>query len=316
MQQIDADEFTEQQYARLLEMMDELRIQQKDTNYYRTHQDLFYRMDRCLNQRQGYRHVTPESQAANKSYLGDPWHHTLRYQMHLKDQKQHVWHTGLVLDKDAGEAWQKRLPWADSFSLFAAYQSRTGIVRQAIAGHYRLQLGSGLVLNQQFTLGKNVMGNEFLRQTPRLSPHASTSESGRMLGTALRLRLHPHLELLPFVSFQPIDGVVERDTLTSWATDGYHRTTSEERKRNSSWLINIGTRAQTMGEWWEVGVNVLYSRFEHNYCRPLRQYNQHYYRGQELAQGSVDYRLRYWGFQLRGEMAIDDRGGWAMIHGL
>jgi len=190
------------------------------------------------------------------------------------------------------------------------------MIRQAIIGHYRLQFGSGLILNQQFTLGKNLIGSEFLRLSPRLTPHASTTESGHMQGAALRLRFGNHFEILPFVSAQQIDGTLVNDTLTSWSNDGYHRTQNEADKQHNAWLTNIGIRAQAMGEWWEMGTNVLYSQFEHDFIRPQRSYNANYFRGHQLAQCSMDYRLQYLGFQMRGETAIDDQGGFATIHGL
>lgn len=132
----------------------------------------------------------------------------------------------------------------------------------------------------------------------------------------MRMRLTPHLEILPFVSAQQIDGAMNDGTITSWSTDGYHRTRNEADKRNCAWLTNIGTRAQSMGEWWEVGANILYSQFQYDYERPLRAYNAHWFRGHQLTQGSIDYRLQYFGFKMRGEAAIDDQGGFATIHAL
>lgn len=316
LQQIDPDEFSEQQYAHLLEMLDELSLHQSDTNIVSSRQQLFLRTDRCLNQRAGYRHATPQRREEGKAYLGDPWHHTLRYQLERRDSRRHQWRAGLVMDKDAGEKWQQRPPYADSFNAFAAYSAHDGILRQAVVGHYRLQLGSGLILNQQFSLGKNLIGSEFLHLSPRLTPHASASEGAHMQGAALRLRLGRHLEVLPFVSAQQIDGSLTHDTLTSWSTDGYHRTHNENGKRHTSWMTNIGMRAQSMGEWWEVGASLLYSQFEHDFVRPLRRYNANYFRGHQLTQFSVDYRVQYLGCQMRGEAAIDDHSAFATIHGL
>lgn len=333
LEMVDEEEFTEEQYARLIEMLDDLSYHDTDSLSvfyrflhhdsvpgpfsFRNRQQLIVHTDRCLNTRAGYRNPSPERQASGKAYLGDPWHHTLRYALERSDRnRRHQWRAGLTLDKDAGEAWLHRLPFADSFSLFAAYRSQQGWLRQAIVGHYRLQLGNGLLLNQQFTLGKNFMGSELARQAPRLSPHSSAAESGYMQGAAACLRWGEHFECLPFVSVQQIDGSLKKDTLSSWATDGYHRTRNEDDKRHSVWLTNCGLRTQAMGEWWEIGANLLYSQFSHTYFRPLRTYNRNYFRGHQLLQGSLDYRVLLFGCHLRGEAAIDDGGGWAWLNAL
>lgn len=316
LQQIDVEEFGEQQYAQLLEMLDELALHYSDTNFFRTRQHLTFRTDRCLNQRQGFTHVTAEKQASGKSYLGDAFHHTLRYQLQRTDLHHHQWRFGIVLDKDAGEDWRHHFPFADSFNAFASYSSRTGWLRQAVVGHYRMQLGSGLILNQQFTLGKNLMGSEFLRLSPRLSPHSSAAESGHLQGAAFRLRFNQHFEVMPFVSTQQIEGTLKNDTITAWNTTGYHRTTTEESKRNAAWLTTLGLRTQSMGENWEVGFNLLYNHFQKDFVRPLRQYNTNYFRGHQLTQASIDYRAQYLGFDFRGEAALDQDGGFATIHGI
>lgn len=325
---IDEEDFSEEQYARLLEMLSDLDI---ENHFYRTDsidsiaqpyshlrikQQVLTRADGCLNQRKGFIDQSQTQKEANKAFLGDPVHIGIRYNLQAKTQNKAVWKAGIVADKGAGETWQKQAPWADTYSLYLSYSNHKGWLRQTVAGHYRMKLGLGLIVNQQYSMGKKIMASSLLQNTPMLSVRSSATSEDYMQGFATRLHLTSHLEILPFVSIRQLDGTLKNDTLTSWSTTGYHRTQTEENKRNALWLTNIGTRIRWQGEWYEIGANWLYSQFQYTYFQPLRTYNTHYFRGHELLQGSLDYRMYLGGFQLQGETALDDQGGIATLQAI
>jgi len=245
LESLDPDELSEEGYARLLEMLDDLDLERQwlrsdsvsdgGRRRNRPRQTLSVGLDRCLNLRDGYRDATTERRDAGKAYLGDATHTTLRYNLALADSHSATWRAGLVLDKDAGEAWHTRLPLADSYSLYAALTRRRGIVRQVCIGHYRLTLGTGLLCDQSFALGKNLQGASLMSVKPTLAVHSSASETDFMQGAAVRLRLGERWELVPFLSARPIDGTLASDTLTAWKSDGYHRTRTEDSKRGAAW---------------------------------------------------------------------------------
>lgn len=322
----DPDELSEEGYARLVEMLDDLDLERQwlrsDSvsdgvrRRSKLRQTLSVGLDRCLNTRDGYRDATRERRDAGKAYLGDANHGTLRYNLALTDRHSTSWRAGLVCDKDAGEAWQQRPPLADSYSLYATFSRRSGIVRQACIGHYRLTLGNGLLCDQSFALGKNLQGASLMSAKPALAVHSSAGESDFMQGVAARLRFGDHLELVPFVSVRQIDGTLKSDTLTAWKTDGYHRTQTETSKRGAAWLYNGGARVRCSGEWFAVSANVLYSQFSRVFWRPMLAYNRNYFRGRRLLQGSLDYDVYWLGLHMKGEFAADDGGGWATLHGV
>lgn len=325
---IDEEEFGEEQYARLLEILSDLDLE-KHINYndsidsiarpntpIRLKQQVMTRVDGCLNQREGFKEQTAQRKTTNKAYLGDPTHIDIRYSLQAKTRNHGTWKAGFTADKGAGEPWRKQAPWADSYSAYLAYSNNNGWLRQAIVGQYRLRLGVGLLLNQQYSLGKKIMSASLLQNNPMLTARSSATSDDYLQGVAARIRIGSHLEILPFASVRQLDGTLTHDTLTSWSATGYHRTQNEADKRNALWLTNLGTRVRWQGEWYEVAANLLYSQFEYTYYQPQRAYNANYFRGHELLQGSIDYRMRYWGFQLQGEAAIDDHGGLATLHAL
>ena len=303
---IDADNFSEASYGRLMEMLGDLELNHSDSIFpIRLKQDLILSSNLCLNTREGFRNASAEKIQSNKAYRGDPWHHTVRYKM----QYGKTWSAGFVLDKDPGEPFRRGFPSFDSFNGFIAYspsavQSRRFRIAKAIAGNYRVRLGSGLILNQAFSLGKNVQTETFMMSGTAISPHASSDEYNRMLGAVADLRFG-RFSFIPFVSFRPLDAVVKDDTITSIPTDGYHRTLGEENKWHRASVANAGMHLSFSGLWYDIGGNIFYTCFSHTFYRPVRAYNIYYYRGKDLLQGSFDYHLRRFGFELRGETALD-----------
>lgn len=281
-QELDLDDYTEREYVRLMEMLSDLELSHRDTiPHARICQNLIMSVNGCL-----------KPQPA-KGYLGDASSHTIRYKIKVNED----WQAGLVLNKDVGEPFRRRIPFYDSYSAYIKY-------RNTIVGHYRVRLGSGLILNQHFTLGKNIISDSFMSSGTNLSPHSSTDEYNYMQGVATTLQFG-HVQVLPFISFKQIDSVVSNDTITSIPEDGYHRSANERRKRHTANVINTGVNISTRADWIEVGVSVLFTRFSLPFFRPSRAYNINYYRGKQLLQGSIDFHARRFGFELRGETAID-----------
>ena len=320
---IDPDEFSDEAYARLLEMLDDLAMERSFMADSASHarrrslqQNFSVVADRCLNRREGYRQPTADRRAASKAYEGDATHTTLRYNLVSRDRRQaSTWRAGLVLDKDAGEAWLHRPPVADSFSLYASLTRRQGRVRQVVIGHYRLTLGCGLMCDQSFSLGKNLQATTWMSRRQTLAVHSSASETDFMQGAAVSLRLGAW-QVVPFLSARQIDGTLANGTLTSWKTDGLHRTRAERDRRGAAWLYNGGMSVQRRGEFWEIAANLLCSQFDRPFERAQLPYNANYFRGQCLVQGSLDYQLRLFGMHLKGETAVDDAGGWASANAL
>ena len=315
---IDADSFSEASYGRLMEMLGDLELNRSDTVFpIRIRQNIILSSNACLNIREGYHNATADKIADGKAYRGDMWNHTVRYKLQYGKE----WTAGLALDKDAGEKFRHRFPSFDSYSGYLSYSPihessvQDGRIRlkKAIVGNYRLHLGSGLILSQAFSLGKNIQSDAFMTSGTSISPHSSTDQYNRMLGAVANVRMG-RMSVIPFVSYRKIDASVNEDTIASIPTDGFHRTIGEARKRNAASVFNSGLHLSFLGNWYDIGANLLYSRFSHIFYRPIRAYNINYFRGQELLQGSIDYHARRFGFELRGETAFDQEFNLATVN--
>lgn len=318
MQQVDIDDLSEEAYRELLEELSDL-VLWSDTatqshSLHRVRQQVILSTNRTLNQREGYRHPTADRQQANKAYLGDPWHHSVRYRV----MAGRSWQGGLSLEKDAGEPWRQQFPVFDSWHGYLSYRNTSRQMpwlRQAVVGHYRLRMGCGLLVNQGFSLGKLYMSQQLRQRSNTFTPYASNAEEGYMQGAAFNIAVGQHFTLLPYISVLQLDGTLtDRHILTSIKTDGMHRTQGEADKRNAAWQTVFGARAGWKGEWYDVGLHLMTTQLQYDYQRSPLYYNQNYFRGHQLTQFSADYRLRALGGSMQGELALDDQGGLASVH--
>ena len=323
LQQIDIDNLGEAAYGELLDELSDLIVWSDTTAASllkgRLKQNIILSSNRTLNQRAGYIDQTAGRQSLNKAYLGDPWHHSVRYRM----QHGTHWQAGLSMEKDAGEAWRHQFPAFDSWHAFVrAKDIRIASnlrLQDAVIGHYRLRMGCGLLINQGFSLGKQYLSRQLTQQrTNTISPFASNAEYDYMQGAAMNLRIGEHFSILPYVSARQIDGTYHSDrrVLTALQDDGYHRTQTEDSHRHAAWEIVSGARLGWRGEWYDVGIHGTYTQLQYDYIRNNLYYNANYFRGHQLAQFSADYTLRALGAFLRGEFAVDDKGAIANLTAL
>lgn len=265
---------------------------------------LTWQTQHCISPQAGYMDRSADRIASNKIYAGDAWQHTGRYSLRYGEHYK----AGIIWDKDAGETWQR-----GHWSGYLSWENSRGWVRQLCLGHYRVNMGSGLLLSQQFSLGKNLLGNTMFGRYTRISPNTSRDEYNYCQGVAMLLRPSSHWQIIPFVSFKPLGGTLVRDTLTAIVTDGMFRTEREADKRRQAWMSLYGLHVMHRREWWQVGVNGLYTYLNKTYSRPYRLYNENYFRGHRLAQLSAEYRVHLFGVDLMGETAWSDNGGYATL---
>ncbi len=323
LQQIDIDMLGDAAYSELLDELSDLVVWSDTTASSllqgRLKQNIIMSSNRTLNQRAGYREQTAGRQSINKAYLGDPWHHSLRYRMQLGKH----WQAGLNMEKDAGEAWRHQFPAFDSWHVFVRAKDVRIVsnlkLQDAVVGHYRLRMGCGLLINQGFSLGKQYLSRQLTQQRNNtITPFASNAEYAYMQGGAMDLRVGSHFSLLPYFSARQIDGTYHSDrrVLTALQTDGYHRTQTEDGHRHAAWEIFTGARLGWRGEWYDVGFHATYTQLQYDYLRNYLYYNTNYFRGHQLTQFSADYTIKALGGFLRGEFVMDDKGAIANLTAL
>ena len=271
------------------------------------------RFDKTLSKRAGYGDFSDSilSKYPNRKYVGEDFYHSLKYSISYRDKFQ----IGVVGEKDAGEPfWQDGYKKGYDHYGFHLVLRNVGKLRTLALGDYRLSFGQGLVLNNDFMLGKGFFSNNIVRQTNAPKRHFSTAESGFFRGAAATVRLQ-NIDITTFYSNKLIDANVSSDgEITSFKTDGYHRVPLDFVKRNNTreqvMGVNVNYRINTL----QIGASGLHHAFNRVYNPTLRYYNADYWRGNETFNLGIDYSYRFSKLNFAGETARSKNGTFAHIH--
>ncbi len=247
-------------------------------------------------------------------YLGDPVSHSLRYSLRMGENVTF----NLSGGKSAGEPFfGEHNRWGYDRYAFNLRVTHVGRFSQIILGHFRGQFGLGLVLNNNFTLGKQGMLAAVGRRLTAFSPHSSVSDSKHFQGAAAMVSLSDRIQMAAFFSYRKIDATLNADSTISTiltSARNYHRTALEMGKKNNSAMMTTGTHLSYERRRWGIGVSAIYSwlnrEINPTYSKtgkqnPSQLYRQHYPRGKCFWNFSADYHYRWRELRLNGETAID-----------
>ena len=261
-----------------------------------------------------------ERKGDRTDYLGYPYRHDIRYQFNYSDRLKF----GLTAAQDAGEPFFANKNWMgyDHYSYYFQLR-KSGMLEELNLGMYRVQMGTGLLMNTGFYLGKIAVLSSLGRTTHMLTAHSSRSASGFLRGAAATVRLAPRWTTTAFVSWRPIDATLnDNGSIRTIIRDGYHRTDTELEKKNNTQELDAGIRIG----WKSVahkGVpflnfNVVYTHFDRRLIPPSETPSQRYRRyslaGNDFLNLSLDYGYTHPRFSFSGETAVNRDGAMAALH--
>lgn len=203
---------------------------------------LLARARRTLEKQKGY--TAPDRPGASR-YAGNPYHLYLRYRY----ARTGVFSTGVSLEKDAGEVWRwspARQVYGVDFTSFHIQLLNRGRLKNLILGDFQVQFGQGLVLSSGLSLGKSAEVIQISgRSSTGIRPYTSAIEHRFFRGAAATIELTRRLHYTVFVSLRRTDATLSEKNgtvITSFPTDGYHRTTSERNKQGNVAERNSGSQ--------------------------------------------------------------------------
>ncbi len=282
-------------------------------------QNCTVRLKRTFPKAAGY---IPKNDTTSAAYKGSPFQSLLR--VDGKFGQNFVY--GLVAESDPGEPmFSNGISTTDFTSAYIGYKSDKTIVRQAVIGHYVVQLGQGLGFWTGFARDGSTTQSSICRRATGLRPTLSASESGYLRGGAILLGGN-HLRALLFGSTTDGDATVKYDAdstayFSTFDTDGYHRTASELAKRNNLTQNIFGVYLGRVSDQMRahIGANTWHGSM------PIKPDGQLYRLAmpdcQRLTTIHTDYQLHFDNVFLYGEaawqstntlavmQAIDVRGG-------
>lgn len=269
--------------------------------------EIQFRLDKTLNKRAGYGEY-PDSvlqQYPNRKYRGEDFYTSFKYSFTYQDKIQ----MGLVGEKDAGEPFFKSgYPKGYDHYGYHLIARDVGIVRTLALGDYRLSFGQGLILNNDFMLSKAWATSNMIRRTQDPKRHFSTAENGFFRGAAMVFNLKK-ITLTAFYSNKRFDANLSKfDEITSFKTDGYHRTPGEMEKKNNAREQATGININYRKGDFQMGASGIFHVYNKNLNPTLRKYNIYYLRDSLNLNASIDYSYRWNRLSVAGETAWAKNG--------
>lgn len=274
--------------------------------YFSGKHELHTRIDIPLYKRAGNKSAAEEEITAtsNNIYLGNGIANIIRYR--YKWQQNIAY--GITLEKDAGEPFFSNGNYPYDYSSFYFY-SRIKNGRHAFwIGDYNVCWAQGLVMGGNYFSGRLQAVENSLRSGKEIRPHTSANEYNFLRGVAAKFRLKNKWELSLFTSYKKMDARMSDDVITSFKTDGLHRTPNEMHTRRNVSNSTTGVRVSYQQHQWQIGAGAVYSHFSREICPSPRIYNTYYLRGKEAAAAEIDYSWNSDKWALQGEAAIDKAG--------
>lgn len=256
----------------------------------------------------------------SKYYWGNPLYSSVRYSYHYREHL--FW--GLTAEKDAGEPFFTRgadgeLLGRKGFDFYSGYVQikDRGWLHNLTLGTYRLSFGQGLVMNTNFSLGKNVMLSNLERSATAdpIRRHGGTNESDYLRGGAATVRIGA-VDVTGFVSYRHYDATIVRDSVSTFLTTGKHRTTTEIQKADNVRGTVAGGHVRYSWNGLHVGATGLWQAFDHALAKGTQAYRTDYPEGQNFTNLSADYAFYRHAFSFQGETAVSGNGGWATLNTL
>lgn len=275
--------------------------------------ELSSRLDVPLYQRAGYAPRTQSQldKSPSRYYTGNALYHNLRYSYRYGTRLS--W--GLSTEKDAGEPiFTKDDPLPDHLSGYVQLGDM-GVFKNLVVGNYRLRFGQGLVLNSDFSLGKNMLLQGLSRQTPSIKPHRGTGEGDYYTGAAATMAWRAW-QLTTFASYRRLDATLDGASISTLKTDGYHRTPLEQARRGNTRGNLFGAHLGYAAHGFHLGLTALYQSFNRNFAQSKQEYKRYAPQGHDFWNASIDYAWHHHRLSIVGETAIDMKGAVATLNTL
>ena len=265
-------------------------------------QELSTRFDLPLYTRKGY----------ERTYLGPPVYHALRYRFHYSDYLQ----VGVTAEKDAGEpmfARHERKGY-DYYSPYLLLKER-GILKTLAVGNYQLSFGQGLVMCGDFRMGKSYSMATADYHSNGIRKHSSTDEYNYFRGMAATIEPLHGVQVSAFYSHRKMDGTIKEGEITSIYKSGLHRSKSEADKQGSFVLQLTGANLSYQKKSIHAGITGTYYFFNRPYEPSLNKYARYNLHGQSFFNIGADYRIHIGRLTWSGETATG-RKGYALFNQL
>ncbi|MFA5405247.1 MAG: helix-hairpin-helix domain-containing protein, partial [Ignavibacteria bacterium] len=225
--------------------------------------------------------------------------------------EKYLFKGNLTLEKDPGE--NSITDFSSGYLELKNYK----YIKSAVVGDYSLTFGQGLGMWSGLGFSKGGAAVDPVKKRGGgISGYSSVNESQFFRGAAVDVN-YKYFDFIFFYSNNYFDASIDTtlDEISSFYFDGYHRTISENNRKNSAKEFLFGSRAYYNKENLRIGVTYWTSKFS----KPVGEDNTkqlYSFSGGKANMLSVDYDFLYKNINLYGEFARSQSGSIAGIGAL
>lgn len=271
-----------------------------------------------------YASIPLYSRAGDKNgYLGYKYKYSLKLTGKFSDNIRY----GFCGAQDAGEPlFRAGNSWG--MDQYTGYININNVwrIRKFVIGTYKIKFGLGLIQNNGFSAGKQMMLSAIDNSETTISGHATRSDGGYFQGIATTLDLGrknstSKWNMTTFWSFRAMDATLNSDSAVSTIlTSGYHRTQTEMNKKDNTNALACGVHIGWKYNRWHAGISAVYDWFNRDLV-PLKttdtnSYKTYYPSGSSFWNVSVDYGYVSSGLTFSGETASGGCGAIATLNSI
>jgi hypothetical protein len=223
-------------------------------------------------------------------------------------------------EKDMGERIFQKEHGISFISFHLALYGKKNQRNMMVLGDYLVNMGQGLIHWQGRSVKKTGLPIMITRQLPAIQPYRSNDENRFHRGIAI-VTDKGNLSTALFFSASRVDANRVYDSLkhifyvSSLQTSGYHRTQSELDDQHSLGLISAGGTIHYRKGPLRLGINTIHHFFSMPYLRAEEPYRLYVFRGQRMANYSMDYYYTLRNIHFFGEAAADNLFHQAFVQG-
>lgn len=272
--------------------------------------ELFLRYDQTLEKRKGYNPSVNQSDTTpNTNYLGEPFYTSIKYKYNYKDRIS----AGFQMEKDAGEPFFNQYGRGFDFFSASAQFNDFGIFKTIVAGDYRAGFGMGLVIKQNFSMGKSSYVLNVQQRGTGLKRYTSTAEFNFLRGAGATIRLKKW-EITAFISLNKLDGDTTGGSVSSIIQTGYHRLYTEIERKNTVLQKAGGGDITFTTNNLQIGFTAVAVNFDIPIVPNNTIANIYAFSGKNQFNSSVHYRGVWRNFNFSGETAINSNAAMATVN--
>lgn len=247
-------------------------------------------------------------------YGGPPYSAMVKYKGAMG--KRLSWH--LTAEQDRGEPWFEHATTTDFLSAGLEYKG-DDLVKNVILGDFRMRFGQGLAVNNNFGYGKSSQVLDVIQKGDELRRFTSSSEYSVFRGVATHLAFGGFDLVLggsSRLADATLDSTNNGGVIRSFPETGLHRTESEIKKYHSARVNDAFAHLDYTYSKLKVGATFITQKLDYTFEAANRWDNYFSPTYQGYYNATLDYKWKFKGMMLFGELATDKQGGWAGIQGI